>query len=89
MLDLLNDLKPTTLNKNMYHLSNEQKLKLENFINEAYESSKNMLNTNHINSVLKGYEDYLDNHNKEIINKNKRIKKFTKKIIGQSLKELN
>lgn len=80
MLDLLNDLKPTTLNKNMYHLSNEQKLKLENFINEAYESSKNMLNTNHINSVLKEYEDYLDNHNREILNKNKRIEKLEKDV---------
>ncbi|MDO5849980.1 MAG: plasmid recombination protein [Methanobacteriaceae archaeon] len=80
MLDLLNDLKTTTLNKNMYHLSNEQKLKLENFINEAYESSKNMLNTNHINSVLKEYEEYLDNHNKEILNKNKRIEKLEKDV---------
>lgn len=32
MLDLLNDLKPTTLNKNLYHLSSEQKLKLETLL---------------------------------------------------------
>lgn len=39
-----------------------------------------MLNTNHINSVLKEYEDYLDNHDKEIINKNKRIEKLEKDV---------
>lgn len=85
MLNLLNDLKPTTLNKNVYHLSNDQKQKLEKFVNEAYESSKNMLNTNYINSIMKKYENYLDNHNKEIItlkqeilNKDRRIEKLEK-----------
>ena len=68
LLQLLNSLKTSPINRNIYHLSNNQKEKLEHFINETYESSLNMLKTNNINSVMKEYEYYLENHDDEIYN---------------------
>jgi len=54
------------INKNNYILSNREKEKINNFIKEAKESTKDMLSTNNLNAILKKYEERLKNQNKEI-----------------------
>ena len=64
--DMINNLPQSKINKNNYILSNREKEKINNFIKEAKESTKDMLSTNNLNAILKKYEERLKNQDKEI-----------------------
>ena len=64
--EIINNLPQSKINKKNYILSNREKEKINNFIKEAKESTKDMLSTNNLNAILKKYEERLKNQNKEI-----------------------
>jgi hypothetical protein len=64
--DIMNNLPQSKINKNNYLLTNREKEKINNFIKEAKESTKDMLSTNNLNAILKKYEERLKTQDKEI-----------------------
>lgn len=64
--EIIDNLPQSKINKNNYILTNKEKEKINKFIKEAKESSKDMLSTNNINAILKKYEKRLKDQDKDI-----------------------
>ena len=72
--DIINNLKPTIMNKNNYSISSEEVNKIKKYIEQTNDTTSNLRNANDINIVLKKYEDDLREHSNEVRNLKKKIK---------------
>ena len=67
--DIIDNLKPSLINKNNYSISNTDIDKIKNYIEQTNETASNLRNANDINIILNKYEDLeykLDNANDTI-----------------------
>ncbi|WP_304819276.1 hypothetical protein, partial [uncultured Clostridium sp.] len=72
--DIIDNLKPTIMNKNNYSISSEEVSKIKQYIEQTNDTTSNLRNANDINIVLKKYEDDLREHSNEVRNLKKKIK---------------
>jgi len=72
--DIIDNLKPTIINKNNFTISNEDVDKIKKYIGQTNDTTSNLRDANDINIVLKRYEDDLREHSNEIRNLKKKIK---------------
>ena len=72
--DIIDNLKPTLMNKNNYSISSEDIDKIKKYIEQTNDTASNLRNANDINIVLKKYEDDLREHFNEVRNLKKKIK---------------
>lgn len=72
--DIINNLKPTIMNKNNYSISSEEVNKIKKYIEQTNDTTSNLRNANDINIVLKKYEDDLREHSNEVRNLKMKIK---------------
>jgi len=72
--DIIDNLKPTMMNKNNYTISNEDVDKIKKYIEQTNDTISNLRDANSINIILKKYEDDLREHSNEVRNLNKKIK---------------
>ena len=78
--DIIDNLKPTIMNKNNYSISNENVNKIKKYIKQTNDTTSNLREANDINIVLKKYEDDLREHSNEVRNLKKKIKTRDDKI---------
>ena len=72
--DIIDNLKPTIMNKNNFTISNEEVNKIKKYIEQTNDTTSNLRDANDINIVLKKYEDDLREHFIEVRNLKKKIK---------------
>ncbi len=72
--DIIDNLKPTIMNKNNFNISNEDIDKIKKYIEQTNDTTSNLRDANDINIVLKKYEDDLREHSNEVRNLKKKIK---------------
>lgn len=72
--DIIDNLKPTIMNKNNYSISSEEVNKIKKYIEQTNDTTSNLRDANDINIVLKKYEDDLREHSNEVRNLKKKIK---------------
>ncbi len=72
--DIIDNLKPTLMNKNNYSISNEEVNKIKKYIEQTNDTTSNLRDANDINVVLQKYEDDLREHSNEVRNLKKKIK---------------
>ena len=72
--DIIDNLKPTLMNKNNYSISNEDIDKIKKYIEQTNDTTSNLRDANDINIVLQKYEDDLREHSNEVRNLKKKIK---------------
>ena len=72
--DIIDNLKPTLMNKNNYFISSENIDKVKKYIEQTNDTTSNLREANDINIVLKKYEDDLREHSNEVRNLKKKIK---------------
>ena len=72
--DIINNLKPTLINKNNYSISSNEVDKIKSYIEQANNTTSNLKDSNDINIVLQKYEDDLREHSNEVRNLKKKIK---------------
>ena len=71
---IIDNLKPTLMNKNNFTISNEEVNKTKKYIEQTNDTTSNLRDANDINIVLKKYEDDLREHSNEVRNLKKKIK---------------
>lgn len=71
---IIDNLKPTLMNKNNFTISNEEVNKIKKYIEQTNDTTSNLRDANDINIVLKKYEDDLREHSNEVRNLKKKIK---------------
>ncbi len=72
--DIIDNLKPTIMNKNNYSISSDEVNKIKKYIEQTNDTTSNLRDSNDINIVLKKYEDDLREHSNEVRNLKKKIK---------------
>ena len=72
--DIIDNLKPTIMNKNNFTISNEDIDKIKRYIEQTNDTTSNLRDANDVNIVLKKYEDDLREHSNEVRNLKKKIK---------------
>ena len=72
--DIIDNLKPTLMNKSNYTISTEDVDKIKKYIEQTNDTTSNLRDANSINIILKKYEDDLREHSNEVRNLNKKIK---------------
>ena len=72
--DIINNLKPTMMNKNNNTISNVDIDQIKKYIEQTNDTTSNLKDSNDINVILDKYEEDLKNHSNE-------IKELKKKII--------
>ena len=72
--DIIDNLKPTIMNKNNYSISSEDVNKIKKYIEQTNDTTSNLRNANDINVVLQKYEADLREHSNEVRNLKKKIK---------------
>ena len=72
--DIIDNLKPTIMNKNNYSISSDNVDEIKKYIEQTNDTTSNLRNANNINIVLKRYEDDLREHSNEVRNLKKKIK---------------
>ncbi len=78
--DIIDNLKPSLINKNNYSISNTDIDKIKNYIEQTNETASNLRNANDINIILNKYEDDLREHSNEVRNLQRKIKTRDEKI---------
>lgn len=71
---IIDNLKPTLMNKNNYSISSEEVNKIKKYIEQTNDTTSNLRDANDINVVLQKYEDDLREHSNEVRNLKKKIK---------------
>ena len=71
--DIIDNLKPTIMNKNNYSISSEEVNKIKKYIEQTNDTTSNLRDANDINIVLRKYEDDLREHSNEVRNLKKKI----------------
>ena len=74
IIDIIDNLKPTIMNKNNFTISDEDIDKIKKYIEQTNDTTSNLRNANDINIVLQKYEDDLREHSNEVRNLKKKIK---------------
>ena len=64
--DIINNLKPTMMNKNNYTISNVDIDKIKKYIEQANDTTSNLKDSNDINVILDKYERDLKNHSNDV-----------------------
>ncbi len=64
--DIIDNLKPTIMNKNNFTISNEDVDKIKKYIEQTNDTTSNLRDANDINIVLKKYEDDLREHSNRL-----------------------
>ena len=72
--NIIDNLKPTLINKNNYSISNADIEKIKKYIEQTNDTTSNLRNANDINIILNKYEDDLREHSNEVRNLQKKIK---------------
>ncbi len=72
--DIIDNLKPTLINKNNYSISSNEVDKIKKYIEQTNDTTSNLRDSNDINIVLQKYEDDLREHSNEVRNLKKKIK---------------
>ena len=72
--DIIDNLKPTLMNKNNYSISSDEVDKIKKYIEQTNDTTANLRNSNDINIVLQKYEDDLREHSNEVRNLKKKLK---------------
>ena len=72
--DIIDNLKPTLMNKNNYSISSNEVDKIKKYIEQTNDTTSNLRDANDINIVLQKYEDDLREHSNEVRNLKKKIK---------------
>ena len=78
--NIIDNLKPTLINKNNYSISNADIEKIKKYIEQTNDTTSNLRNANDINIILNKYEDDLREHSNEVRNLQKKIKTRDEKI---------
>ena len=71
--DIINNLKPTMMNKNNYTISNVDIDKIKKYIEQANDTTSNLKDSNDINVILDKYEQDLKNHSNDVEELKKKI----------------
>lgn len=71
--DIINNLKPTIMNKNNYTISNDDIDKIKKYIEQTNDTTSNLKDSNDINVILDKYEQDLKNHSNEVKELKKKI----------------
>ena len=71
--DIINNLKPTIMNKNNYTISNDDIDKIKKYIEQTNDTTSNLKDSNDINVILNKYEQNLKNHSNEVKELKKKI----------------
>ena len=71
--DIINNLKPTIMNKNNYTISSADIGKIKKYIEQTNDTTSNLKNSNDINIILDKYEEDLKNHSNEVKELKKKI----------------
>lgn len=64
--DIINNLKPTIMNKNNYTILNDDINKIKKYIEQTNDTTSNLKDSNDINVILDKYEQDLKNHSNEV-----------------------
>ena len=72
--DIINNLKPTIMNKNNYSISSDEVDKIKKYLEQTNDTTSNLRDANDINVVFQKYEDDLREHSNEVRNLKKKIK---------------
>lgn len=72
--DIIDNLKPTIMNKNNYSISSNEINKIKSYIEQTNDTTSNLRDANDINIVLQKYEDDLRKHSNEVRKLKKKIK---------------
>ena len=71
--DIINNLKPTIMNKNNYTILNNDINKIKKYIEQTNDTTSNLKDSNAINVILDKYEQDLKNHSNEVKELKKKI----------------
>ena len=71
--NIINNLKPTMMNKNNYTISNTDIDKIKKYIEQTNDTTSNLREANDINVIIKKYEDDLREHSNEVKELKKKI----------------
>ena len=71
--DIINNLKPTMMNKNNYTISSADIDKIKKYIEQTNDTTSNLKDSNDINVILDKYEQDLKNHSNEVKELKKKI----------------
>ena len=71
--NIINNLKPTMMNKNNYTISNSDIDKIKKYIEQTNDTTSNLKDSNDINVILDKYEQDLKNHSNEVKELKKKI----------------
>lgn len=71
--DIINNLKPTIMNKNNYTILNNDINKIKKYIEQTNDTTSNLKDSNDINVILDKYEQDLKNHSNEVKELKKKI----------------
>ena len=78
--EIIDNLKPSKLNKNNYTISSEEVKEIKNYIEQATETTSNLKSTNDLTTILEKYEEDLKTHSNEVKNLQRKIKTRDDKI---------
>jgi len=72
--EIIDYLKPNKLNKDNYTISKNDIEEIKNYIEQTYDTTTNLKNTNDLTTILEKYEEDLKNHSNEVKNLQRKIK---------------
>lgn len=78
--DIIDNLKPTIMNKNNFTISTDDLNKIKNYIEQTNDTTSNLKDANDINVILNKYEDDMREHSNEVRNLNKKIQTRDERI---------
>lgn len=78
--EIIDNLKPSKLNKNNFTISNEEVKEIKNYIEQTKDTTSNLKSTNDLTTILEKYETDLKNHTNEVKNLQNKIKNRDDKI---------
>jgi predicted nucleic acid-binding Zn-ribbon protein len=87
--NIIDNLKPSKLNKNNFTISNEDIKEIKNYIEQTTDTTTNLKNTNDLTTILEKYEEDLKNHSNEVKSLQRKIKTRDDKIEDLSYKLTN
>lgn len=78
--DIIDNLKPTIMNKNNFTISTDDLNKIKNYIEQTNDTTSNLKDANDINVILNKYEDDMREHSNEVRYLNKKIQTRDERI---------
>ena len=78
--NIIDNLKPSKLNKNNFTISNEDIKEIKNYIEQTTDTTSNLKSTNDLTTILEKYEEDIKNHSDEVKSLQRKIKTRDNKI---------